>query len=246
MRMSMSGTSGSPQVARHGGPAGPVHWETGLAEQTGLTSGSWPRVCLCHSSPSTGGGERRSLLSHPAAGRWPCQCGCSYLGRELSPHGRGRYPLYADGKVKVELGDDPGENRRLPVLLLHPQPDGPGAPPMSCLPTFFTQAVFTENRNRLSGHPDCCSGRCCGIQHREDRYGSCWRRDKHQVTVVLTDEQKAKLQADYPAGAYVEGFVYAKGEVTEEGMQGTEHSIPVLGFYGNWTDPSMYDVGSRA
>ncbi len=29
-------------------------------------------------------------------------------------------------------------------------------------------------------------------------------------------------------------------------MQGTEHSIPVLGFYGNWTDPSMYDVGSRA
>lgn len=26
---------------------------------------------------------------------------------------------------------------------------------------------------------------------------------------------------------------------------GTTHSIPVLGFYGNWSDASMFDVGSR-
>ncbi|MFR8332531.1 MAG: hypothetical protein ACLU9S_09345 [Oscillospiraceae bacterium] len=29
-------------------------------------------------------------------------------------------------------------------------------------------------------------------------------------------------------------------------MEGTEHSIPVLGFYGNWSDASMFEVGSRA
>ena len=26
-----------------------------------------------------------------------------------------------------------------------------------------------------------------------------------------------------------------------DGAVGVTHSIPVLGFYGNWSDPSMYD-----
>ena len=66
-----------------------------------------------------------------------------------------------------------------------------------------------------------------------------------QVTVRLTDSQKEALK-QYPAGAYLQGFVYAKSEATEEGVEGTEHSIPVLGFYGNWSDASMFEVGSRA
>ena len=65
-----------------------------------------------------------------------------------------------------------------------------------------------------------------------------------QVTVRLTDSQKEALK-QYPVGAYLQGFVYAKSEATEEGVEGTEHSIPVLGFYGNWTDASMFEVGSR-
>jgi len=52
------------------------------------------------------------------------------------------------------------------------------------------------------------------------------------VTAKLTDEQKAALNEDYPNGAYIEGFVFAAGEIT--------HSIPVLGFYGNWSDPGMF------
>ena len=50
----------------------------------------------------------------------------------------------------------------------------------------------------------------------------------------------------YENGAYVEGYVYAANLATEEGVAGETHSIPVLGFYGNWTDASMYDVGSLA
>ena len=42
----------------------------------------------------------------------------------------------------------------------------------------------------------------------------------------------------------MEGYVYAAPVATEEGEQGVTHSIPVLGFYGNWTEPSMYDVSS--
>ena len=58
-----------------------------------------------------------------------------------------------------------------------------------------------------------------------------------EVTMSLTDETRELLQSEYPTGAYIEGFVYAEPE------QGVSHSIPVLGFYGSWTDPSMFDVG---
>ncbi len=64
-----------------------------------------------------------------------------------------------------------------------------------------------------------------------------------EVTVTLTDSDVAWL-ANYENGAYLEGFVYAQSLVSEEGVEGTTHSIPVLGFYGNWSDPSMFDKGS--
>ncbi len=53
-----------------------------------------------------------------------------------------------------------------------------------------------------------------------------------QVTAALTAEQKAALDADYPNGTYIEGFVFVGADVP--------HSIPVLGFYGNWSDPAMF------
>ncbi|MBR0507249.1 MAG: S8 family serine peptidase [Clostridia bacterium] len=48
---------------------------------------------------------------------------------------------------------------------------------------------------------------------------------------------------DYPNGAYIEGFTYVTCVTSdEEGVDYThEHTIPILGFYGNWTDPSMFD-----
>lgn len=61
-------------------------------------------------------------------------------------------------------------------------------------------------------------------------------------TVKLLD--KALLDTYYTAGAYVEGYVRVQDIANEEGVIGTCHTIPVLGFYGNWTDASMYDVGS--
>ena len=64
-----------------------------------------------------------------------------------------------------------------------------------------------------------------------------------EVTVTLSEDDAAWL-ANYENGAYLEGFVYAESLTTEEGVEGTSHSIPVLGFYGNWSDPSMFDKGS--
>ena len=59
-----------------------------------------------------------------------------------------------------------------------------------------------------------------------------------EVTLILTDDAKSMLETEYPTGAYIEAFVHAKPL-----SGGAAHSIPVLGYYGSWTEPSMYEVG---
>ena len=69
--------------------------------------------------------------------------------------------------------------------------------------------------------------------------------DSRQVTVTinLDPEDMADLDSYYENGAYVEGFTYATASgKTEDGADlSHEHTIPLLGFYGNWSDPSMFD-----
>lgn len=65
------------------------------------------------------------------------------------------------------------------------------------------------------------------------------------VNVKLTAEQKAYLDANYENGAYIEGYTYVNPVTTAEGaVTDVQHSIPILGFYGNWSDPSMFDKQS--
>ena len=62
-----------------------------------------------------------------------------------------------------------------------------------------------------------------------------------EVETVLPETVKQTLNQRYPNGAYVEGYVFTKPVTTDEGVAASVHSIPVLAFYGNWTDASMYD-----
>ncbi len=64
------------------------------------------------------------------------------------------------------------------------------------------------------------------------------------ATISLTDTAKQFIHDTYPNGAYVEGYLFAKGFADAEGVAGTVHNIPLLGFYGNWTDPSMFELGN--
>lgn len=57
------------------------------------------------------------------------------------------------------------------------------------------------------------------------------------VEFSLTEDAREELERSYPNGTYIQGFLYAE-------TAATTHSIPVLGFYGSWTDPSMFDVGA--
>ena len=65
-----------------------------------------------------------------------------------------------------------------------------------------------------------------------------------QVAMKLTDEAKAMLDSYYPTGAYIEAYIFAEPVNDAEGIQGVTHSVPVLAYYGSWSEPSMYDVGS--
>ena len=63
------------------------------------------------------------------------------------------------------------------------------------------------------------------------------------VDINLTNAQRKFLDEHYPNGAYLEGFTYVTcTDATREGVSlAHEHTIPLLGFYGSWTGPSMFD-----
>ena len=68
-----------------------------------------------------------------------------------------------------------------------------------------------------------------------------------QVTVELRIPAKTveHMKAlGYTNGFYVEGYVYVRPVADAEGALDVTHSIPLLGWYGNWTDPSSFDTGS--
>ena len=56
-------------------------------------------------------------------------------------------------------------------------------------------------------------------------------------TITLSDEDKAYFDTYYPNGGYVDGFLFVNSENGDE----KQLSVPVLAFYGNWSDASMYE-----
>ncbi len=58
-----------------------------------------------------------------------------------------------------------------------------------------------------------------------------------RVLVALSDEDKAWLNEHFENGSYVEGFIYLDN--TDE--SGVDLSLPFLGFYGDWTEPPVFD-----
>ena len=59
-----------------------------------------------------------------------------------------------------------------------------------------------------------------------------------EVTVTLSADDREKLAKD-PNGTFIQGYIFAESE------GGTSHSIPVLGYYGGWSEPSMFDPATH-
>ena len=62
-------------------------------------------------------------------------------------------------------------------------------------------------------------------------------------TITLDQNEAAELLETYPNGFYVEAYAKIDALPDSQGAVSTSHSIPVLGFYGNWSDASMFDKG---
>ncbi len=63
--------------------------------------------------------------------------------------------------------------------------------------------------------------------------------ESRQVSVIIQVQDPALLNREN--GGYVEGFTYITcvSQSEDGAIQDVEHSIPLLGYYGNWSDPSM-------
>lgn len=65
-----------------------------------------------------------------------------------------------------------------------------------------------------------------------------------KATISISEETAAKMkELGYTNGFYIEGFLYINPVADSEGVVDASHSIPLLGWYGNWNAPSMYDSG---
>ena len=155
-----------------------------------------------------------------------------YMGRDASASA-------SDGKVKAELGDDPEKT---------------GVYSFS-----FTISNLTRKKQTYDLRADLFTqeisegflcGSTCGIdadvtftvnkKSADSVTLSAKGSRTVTVTIKLTDKTKEFFDANYKNGAYVEAYVYAE---PSDGSS-SSHSIPVLGYYGSWTDASMFDKGS--
>lgn len=154
-----------------------------------------------------------------------------------------------DGKVKVELGDDPERDGQYTFSFkLNNLSDV--ARTYTLTGEMFTQdtvmdadlglKVLSENTKKLSSD---FSFRVNGNYVDDNRVvvpanGTVCVN----ATIYLSSADRIALREDkYPGGAYLEAYVFANTDADANGALVPTLSIPVLGFYGSWTDSTMYD-----
>lgn len=64
---------------------------------------------------------------------------------------------------------------------------------------------------------------------------------KVTVRIKIDEGWKEDLLSFFTKGFFVQGYTYVNPVADQEGVLDVVHSIPILGFCGSWTDPSMLD-----
>lgn len=153
-----------------------------------------------------------------------------------------------DGKVKAELGDDPDQSGVYTFCYtIHNLTDASATYELTT--DVFTQKIKTETSKyqqsveTLSMDTTTLADAVITYTADGETVSTFTVPENGKVTVEVKIDVSSCNFDDYANGAYLEAFSYAK-ESLANGDTGTVHSIPVLGFYGNWSDASMYDVGS--
>ena len=154
-----------------------------------------------------------------------------------------------DGKVKAELGDDPGRDGEYTVTFTLHNMDADSAYEYELSADVFTQDVWNYPEG---GYVDYLLDtwayplELAEVSFDKGDSVTVPAGDSVTVTATITlNEEEAAYYDD--AGFYVEAYIFATPATSVgDGVAVPELSFPVLGYYGSWTDPSMYDVGSYA
>ena len=295
----MSGTSmAAPQVAGMAALLAQYIRENGLEEKTGLDARTLAQSLLMSTAvPILESATGYYSILKQGAGL--ANVGAAIMADTYILMGEDATASYADGKVKVELGDDPLRTGKYAFsFTIYNMEDVDK--PYNLSADFFIQApssglmhtstamigavstFFADGEevnvngmdfngdgtvNTLDGQAllDYAAGKEIELANADradlnndgliNSYDAYLFMAAAEAVVIVPAEGSVEVQVEieipadwrgaidyyYPNGTYIQGFVYAEGIGNEEGVMGTSHSIPVLGFYGNWSDPSMYD-----
>lgn len=66
------------------------------------------------------------------------------------------------------------------------------------------------------------------------------------LTIALSDAQKAALDAHYTGGAYIQTYLRLEAQADAQGAVTSDLGMPIFAYYGSWTDAGMFDVGTRS
>ncbi|MCD8120544.1 MAG: S8 family serine peptidase [Lachnospiraceae bacterium] len=144
-----------------------------------------------------------------------------------------------DGKVKAELGDDPEGEGWSFTFTINNMSDEDLTYALS--DSILTAAAeYAEDGTALAADQEAALAAevtyvVDGIQTDSVTVAALSSATVTVTIYVPEDVAAAQIAAGFVNGFYVEGYIY----VTSDGD--VEHSIPLLGWYGDWTASSMYD-----
>ena len=143
---------------------------------------------------------------------------------------------YGDTKPVLNLGDDVAKNGSYD-LTFHARNMGKDAARYDVSVIAMSPAVLEQDgKTYMSSHDEALDITVSGDKTVTLAAGAT---GDVKVSVSLSQSQKAKLDAAYENGIYVEGFVVL---TAKDG--GADLSIPFLAYYGDWSAPGMLDYAT--
>ena len=143
---------------------------------------------------------------------------------------------YGDTKPVLNLGDDVAKNGSYD-LTFHARNMGKDAARYDVSVIAMSPVVLEQDgKTYMSSHDEALDVTVSGDKTVTLAAGAT---GDVKVSVSLSQSQKAKLDAAYENGIYVEGFVVL---TAKDG--GADLSIPFLAYYGDWSAPGMLDYAT--
>ena len=143
---------------------------------------------------------------------------------------------YGDTKPVLNLGDDVAKNGSYD-LTFHARNMGNDAARYDVSVIAMSPAVLEQDgKTYMSSHDEALDVTVSGDKTVTLAAGAT---GDVKVSVSLSADQKAKLDAAYENGIYVEGFVVL---TAKDGS--ADLSIPFLAYYGDWSAPGMLDYAT--